>query len=122
MRGASSGFKEVYTVGQNAYGELAHGDTVERHIFTLVEACTQFNVTQVAAGNEHTLILTESGDLYSSGYNEIASAGSTSAPGSQNAVTAAVGGNSGSQMNNNTGVSPIMSGASGVMQGSAGGL
>lgn len=34
-----SGLKEVYTVGQNAYGELAHGDTVERHVFTLVDAC-----------------------------------------------------------------------------------
>jgi alpha-tubulin suppressor-like RCC1 family protein len=67
------GLKEVYTVGQNAYGELAHGDTVERHVFTLVEACQQLNVLQVAAGNEHTLILTDNGDLFSSGYNEIAS-------------------------------------------------
>ena len=35
----ASGLKEVYTVGQNAYGELAHGDTAERHVFTLVDAC-----------------------------------------------------------------------------------
>ena len=31
----------------------------------------------MAAGNEHTLILTEGGDLYSSGYNEIASSAAT---------------------------------------------
>ena len=30
-------------------------------------------MVQVAAGNEHTLVLTEGGDLYSSGYNEVQS-------------------------------------------------
>jgi len=29
--------KQVFTVGQNAYGELALGDQHERHKFTLVE-------------------------------------------------------------------------------------
>jgi len=66
--------KEVYTVGQNAYGELAHGDNIERHVFTLVDSCKNLNVIQVAAGNEHSLILTENGDVYSSGYNEMGSA------------------------------------------------
>lgn len=28
------------------------------------------NVVQVAAGNEHSLILIDNGDVYSSGYNE----------------------------------------------------
>lgn len=77
---SSTSFKEVYTVGQNAYGELAHGDAVERHVFTLVEACSQIPVIQVAAGNEHTLILTESGDLYSSGYTEASSGGAQAPP------------------------------------------
>jgi alpha-tubulin suppressor-like RCC1 family protein len=63
--------KEVYTVGQNAYGELAHGDNIERHVFTLVDSCKNFNVVQVAAGNEHSLILIDTGDVYSSGYNEM---------------------------------------------------
>ena len=61
---------EVYTVGQNAYGELAQGDNAERHYFTLVESCKSLNVIQVAAGNEHSLILTDSGEVYSSGYND----------------------------------------------------
>ena len=59
-------------------------------MFTLVEACTHLHVMQVAAGNEHTLILSENGDLYSSGYNEITSAASSTGTGAQNAVTAAV--------------------------------
>jgi len=90
-------------VGQNAYGELAHGDTLERHVFTLVEACSQLPspVVQVAAGNEHTLILTECGDLYSSGYNEIASQGTPLAGGQTNAVSAvAVSGGAASGNNN----------------------
>ena len=71
-------------MGQNAYGELAHGDTVERHVFTQVDACAHLPaVVQVAAGNEHTLILTENGDLYSSGYNEVTSSSSTTAPATQ---------------------------------------
>ena len=63
--------KEVYTVGQNAYGELAHGDNIERHVFTLVESCKNLSVVQVAAGNEHSLILLDNSSVYSSGYNEM---------------------------------------------------
>lgn len=54
----------------------------------------------MAAGNEHTLILTESGDLYSSGYNEIASQGATIGGGQSNAVSAAVSGGAASGNNN----------------------
>jgi alpha-tubulin suppressor-like RCC1 family protein len=69
-----SDIKEVYTVGQNAYGELAHGDQIERHFFTLVEQCkTMSPVIQVVAGNEHTIILTDNGDVFSSGYNDMGS-------------------------------------------------
>jgi hypothetical protein len=42
---SGSGLREVFTVGQNAYGELAHGDTVERHVFTLVETCNHLPVS-----------------------------------------------------------------------------
>ena len=46
-------------------------------MFTLVESCRALNVVQVAAGNEHSLVLTEQGDVYSSGYNEMGNALST---------------------------------------------
>jgi len=101
---STGGLREVYTVGQNAYGELAHGDTVERHVFTLVEACNQLPVVQVAAGNEHTLILTEGGDLYSSGYNEIAS--SSASGGSVSQAPIQVSGAANAAANNN-GPNPV---------------
>lgn len=42
-------------------------------MFTIVESSKALNVIQVAAGNELSLILTENGDVYSSGYNEMGS-------------------------------------------------
>ncbi|CAI2364429.1 unnamed protein product [Moneuplotes crassus] len=61
---------EVYTFGQNNYGELALNDNKERLVPTLVENCKDMNIISVAAGNELTLVLTESGQVYSSGFNE----------------------------------------------------
>ena len=79
----------VYTFGQNSYGELAHGDTVRYFLLpvlccalcqllttfcteqaellvpTIVEFARDKNVVQIAAGNEHTAILCENGDLVS---------------------------------------------------------
>ena len=47
-------------------------------MFTLVESCKHLSVVQVAAGNEHSLVLTENGDVYSSGYNEMGGTNSSS--------------------------------------------
>jgi len=85
-------------------GPFSYGDTVERHVFTLVEACNQLPVVQVAAGNEHTLILTEGGDLYSSGYNEIAS--SSASGGSVSQAPIQVSGAANAAANNN-GPNPV---------------
>ena len=63
----------------------------------------------MAAGNEHTLILTEGGDLYSSGYNEIASSSTSSGGGSAsgaqgvNVISGAVSNSLGGQGVNNNG-------------------
>ena len=50
--------REVFTYGQNSYGELGHGDTMERHAPTLVAFCQEqgLSVVQVVAGNEHTAL------------------------------------------------------------------
>ena len=61
---------EVYTFGQNNYGELALNDNKERLVPTLVEDCKDMNIISIAAGNELTLVLTDSGEVYSSGFNE----------------------------------------------------
>ncbi|CAN0253016.1 unnamed protein product, partial [Discosporangium mesarthrocarpum] len=49
--------------GQNSYGELGHGDTYNRHTPVAVEFSWGKGIVQVAAGNEHTAVLTESGEV-----------------------------------------------------------
>ena len=62
---------EVYTFGQNNYGELALGHTEEQSTPSLVQACINLNVIQVAAGNELTLVLLDNGNVFCSGYHDI---------------------------------------------------
>jgi hypothetical protein len=61
---------DVYTFGQNAYGELGLGDTLERQAPSLVEMFSGKRVCCVAAGNEHTAVLCEDGSVFSVGYND----------------------------------------------------
>lgn len=44
---------------------------MERHSFTIVQWCKNMNVVQVAAGNELSMLLTDEGDVYTSGYNDM---------------------------------------------------
>ncbi|KAG7384717.1 putative ATP-dependent RNA helicase ddx49 [Phytophthora pseudosyringae] len=64
------GDREVWTCGQNSYGELGHGDTASRKSFERVEALQQKDVVQVGAGNEHTIALTADGRALTCGYND----------------------------------------------------
>nr|CCA21400.1 HECT E3 ubiquitin ligase putative [Albugo laibachii Nc14] len=61
---------EVWSCGQNSYGELGHGDTVARNSFTRVESLLQRSVKEIAAGNEHSVVLTEEGEVLTCGYND----------------------------------------------------
>ena len=61
---------EVYTFGQNSYGELGHGDVTERTLPTLVRDCSGKAVRQVVAGNEHTVMLMEDGEVLASSLSE----------------------------------------------------
>uniref|UniRef100_A0AAV1SZQ0 BTB domain-containing protein n=1 Tax=Peronospora matthiolae TaxID=2874970 RepID=A0AAV1SZQ0_9STRA len=63
----------VYSFGQNAFGELALGDTIDRNKPTRIDCCSindQSSVTDVACGNELTALLFESGDVFTCGYND----------------------------------------------------
>eukprot|EP00639_Heterosigma_akashiwo_P009029 CAMPEP_0194598360 /NCGR_PEP_ID=MMETSP0292-20121207/26956_1 /TAXON_ID=39354 /ORGANISM="Heterosigma akashiwo, Strain CCMP2393" /LENGTH=397 /DNA_ID=CAMNT_0039459293 /DNA_START=168 /DNA_END=1359 /DNA_ORIENTATION=- len=62
--------REVYTIGQNSYGELGHGDTAERHLPSLVQFSLGKDIVQVAAGNEFTAMLTAAGEVFCCGYND----------------------------------------------------
>lgn len=70
IESTATGCSEVWSCGQNSYGELAHGDSTARSLFKRVDSFQGKNVVQVAAGNEHTVLLTESGAVYTSGYND----------------------------------------------------
>ena len=64
--------REVWTCGQNSYGELGHGDSISRKIFGQIKFNSTSNpqIIQVCAGNEHTIALDADGVVYSVGYND----------------------------------------------------
>ena len=58
---------ELWSCGQNSYGELAHGNTLAQKIPTKAKLTSGRNIVQVAAGNEHTITLTSAGHVYTVG-------------------------------------------------------
>ncbi|XP_047341162.1 PH, RCC1 and FYVE domains-containing protein 1-like [Impatiens glandulifera] len=60
----------VYTCGLNQYGQLGHGDMVDRSTPMLVESLLDCLVVQVSAGITFTLVVTSDGNLYSFGSGE----------------------------------------------------
>ena len=67
---SKSSHREVWSCGQNSYGELAQGDTQNRKAHARVQFLDSKDVIQVAAGNEHTAVLTSDGKIYTAGYND----------------------------------------------------
>lgn len=61
---------QLYAFGQNTYGELGMGDITERNEITLVRLTADLQISQIAAGNELTLILTEDSEVYMCGFFE----------------------------------------------------
>ena len=64
---------EVWTCGQNSYGELGHseqGPLGPRPKLFRVEGLVGQRVRGVAAGNEHTVVVTKDGQVMSVGYND----------------------------------------------------
>ena len=58
---------QLFAWGYNQYyGALGDGTTINRNVPVLVSNLT--NVVEVAAGNSHTLVRTEAGELYGMGY------------------------------------------------------
>jgi len=61
---------KLYAWGLNQKGQLGMGDERSRNTPTLVKALQDHNVVAVAAGRQHCLILTDTGDVYGCGNNE----------------------------------------------------
>ncbi|CAI0376016.1 unnamed protein product [Linum tenue] len=59
---------KVYTCGANTYGQLGHGDTIDRPTPSIVQLLeTTGSVVQVAAGPGYVLSVTDNGVVYSFG-------------------------------------------------------
>src|SRR3990167_3418350 len=60
--------RTVYAFGCNAHGQLGLGDVIERDRPVRLESLS--GVISVAAGNHHSLFLTEDGSVWSCGLND----------------------------------------------------
>ena len=65
--------KTVYSWGRNTYGQLGRPSLYDYHIPTRIEGLE--NITSIAAGSEHSMALSESGQLFTFGWNEHGSCG-----------------------------------------------
>ncbi|XP_071971425.1 RCC1 domain-containing protein 1 [Engystomops pustulosus] len=61
---------KVLSWGAGRHGQLGHGDVEDVSEPRIVEALHGVTMSQVAAGGWHTVSISESGDLYSWGWNE----------------------------------------------------
>jgi len=66
---------KLYACGLNEKGQLGLGDFQSRRNPTLVERMENMNVVAVATGRQHSLILTDEGDVFSCGNNSCGQCG-----------------------------------------------
>jgi alpha-tubulin suppressor-like RCC1 family protein len=57
----------VLSFGDGDFGRLGHGDNEEQHTPKVIEALRSERVVAVSAGDQHSLVLTEAGDVLSFG-------------------------------------------------------
>ncbi|VDP54339.1 unnamed protein product [Schistosoma margrebowiei] len=61
---------QVFSQGIGSRGQLGLGDLTDKTELTIIEALQILTVTQIAAGNWHSVCLTDTGDVYTWGWNE----------------------------------------------------
>lgn len=61
---------EVMTCGVGEYGRLGTGNTIDALVPASLEALANEDIVQIAAGNDHTLALTDKGAVFSWGRNQ----------------------------------------------------
>nr|CAG8487732.1 5456_t:CDS:10 [Entrophospora candida] len=62
---------EVYSWGDGRYGQLGHGDFRSLNKPKVIEFFQGLKVTQIACGGLHSAVITDSGDLYTFGWNNL---------------------------------------------------
>lgn len=70
MYGKCEASGELYSCGQNSYGELGIGDDIERHLLSSVPLCGWDDIRQVVSGNETLAIVTNDGVVLTCGLNK----------------------------------------------------
>ncbi|MDR2099835.1 MAG: hypothetical protein LBP40_03280 [Campylobacteraceae bacterium] len=63
------GNAKVYTAGLNLEGQLGLGDNETRIVFTEVTDLNDKNITAIAAGTQHSLVISNDGKVYVTGHN-----------------------------------------------------
>jgi alpha-tubulin suppressor-like RCC1 family protein len=66
---------ELYMCGSNYFGQLMLGDRKNRNMLEKVTFFDGIRVKLVALGNEHSIVLTYSGDVYACGGNQLGQCG-----------------------------------------------
>jgi len=66
---------ELYSWGQGRDGALGLGDKIDKELPTLVQALKDIPIKQVACGNGFSIILTESGEVFSCGISDYGQTG-----------------------------------------------
>jgi alpha-tubulin suppressor-like RCC1 family protein len=66
---AVTGDGAIWTCGMNCHGQLGHGDTTDRHVFTLVdpELFGGSSIVIAASGNRHNVVASAEGEVYTWG-------------------------------------------------------
>ena len=72
-----TGDGQLFTFGSNDMGQLGHNDTEERHVPRFVRALASHHILQVAAGTDHTVALTDQGEVYTWGSGALGQTGLT---------------------------------------------
>jgi alpha-tubulin suppressor-like RCC1 family protein len=66
---------EVYTWGSNYLGQIGCGDNNNKSVPTKVKGLNENKIKMISCGFNHSMALTESGCVYSWGYNEFGQLG-----------------------------------------------
>jgi alpha-tubulin suppressor-like RCC1 family protein len=61
---------EVYTFGYGDSGQLGHKNTDNQKKPTFVADFKDVRIAEISAGNYHSIVKTEKGDLYGTGLNK----------------------------------------------------
>ena len=60
---------KLYSFGDNRYGQLGLGDNINRYIPTLIDFQFDGYISNIQQGGNHSMILTNTGKIYTFGYN-----------------------------------------------------